>query len=193
LAIPRRGFHSGQARPLAGDDEAGPKADQGSLKTSDACYQSALKLLSYRARAESEMRQRLSRKGFGEAEIEITVNRLKASGLIDDAAFAKNWSDSRILGSPRSAYMIKRELRTKGVDTATADEAVASVDETEMAYKAALSRVKRLQTLPPEEARRKLADFLKRRGFNWSTIERTLSRLQAEGFSREIDTNSGTQ
>ena len=176
-----------QARPLS--DEG---ADRSPRESADACYQAGLSLLGYRARTEAEMRQRLSRKGFGETEIEATVTRLKASGLIDDAAFAKAWSDNRTSGSPRSAYIIKRELKPKGIDTDTADEAVASIDDSEAAVRAARPRLKRLQSLPPEEARRKLADFLRRRGFNWNVIERTLAGLKADDTQDDNDSNKNT-
>ena len=175
MPLGNRSGQSGKARLLNDDSvERTPR------ELSDACYQAALKLLGYRARTESEMRQSLARKAFGETEIETTVTRLKASGLIDDAAFAKAWSDNRTSGSPRSAYIIKRELKTKGVDTDTADEAVSGIDDTEAAVRAAQPRLKRLQKLPPEESRRKLADFLRRRGFSWNVIERTLASLKAD-------------
>ena len=186
MPLPRRGL-AGRTRPLSSDDDALSNIEPMSPKTADACYQAALRLLGYRSRTESEMRQRLSRKGFGEAEIETAVVRLKAAGLIDDAAFAKAWSDSRTAGSPRSAYIIKRELKTKGIETGIADEAILAVDDGEAAYRAVQPRLKHVKPLPPEEARRKLADFLRRRGFGWNVIERTLSRLQAEGFQGETE------
>lgn len=178
MPLGRRSGTSGQARLLSDECVEGKPG-----QTADDCYQAGLRLLEYRARTESEMRQRLARKGYGETDIETTVTRLKTSGLLDDAAFARAWSENRTAGSPRSAYIIKRELKTKGIDAGTADEAVAAVDDGEAAYRAALPRLKRLQALPPEEARRKLADFLRRRGFNWNTIERTLARLKVEGIS----------
>jgi len=180
LPLSRRTGKPGQAK-LLGDGDIKPSTGG----QADACYQAALRLLDYRSRAETELKQRLTRKGYGEADIERTVERLKASGLIDDAAFAKAWTENRAMGSPRSAYVVKRELRTKGIDAGTAEEAVAAIDDAEACYRAALPRLKRLQTLPPEEARRKLADFLRRRGFNWPVIERTLSRLQEECLSND--------
>ena len=184
MPLGNRSGRSGQARPL-NDDVERPASG-----TADDCYQTALNLLGYRARTESEIRQRLARKGFGEPEIETAVNRLKASGLIDDAAFARTWSENRAAGSPRSAFIIKRELKIKGVDSDTADEAVSTVDDSEAAFRAAQPRLKRLQSLPPEEGRRKLADFLRRRGFNWNTIERTLERLKAEGLFGNLESEN---
>lgn len=158
------------------------------LSPAEACYQAALKLLAYRARSEAEMRQRLSRRGFGEADIETVLSRLKAAGLVDDSAFARSWGEHRASGSPRSAYMIKRELLAKGIDPETAGNALAEADDAGAAYRAALPRLSRLKTLPAEEARRKLADFLRRRGFGWAVIETTLSRLEEEGLTSKVDT-----
>ena len=185
MPIARRSGQPGQARLL--NDEGVERTPR---ESADACYQAGLKLLGYRARTESEMRQRLARKGFGEAEIETTLTRLKSSGLIDDAAFARAWSENRTAGSPRSAFIIKRELKTKGIDTGTAEDAVAAIDDSEAAFRAAQPRLKRLQSLPREEARRKLADFLRRRGFNWSVIERTMVRLVAEDIQDNIEGDS---
>jgi regulatory protein len=154
----------------------------------DACYAAALKLLGYRSRTESEMSQRLGRKGFEASAIERAIERLKASGLIDDAAFARRFSENRQSSSPRSGYLVKRELQTRGVDRATSEEAVADLDDIGAAYQASLGRLKRLQALPSEEAGRKLADFLRRRGFNWTTIEQILNRLREEGLLARVDT-----
>ena len=189
MPFSRRANESGRARPLGDEvEESASSVERSSAETAEACYQAALQLLGYRARAEAEMKQRLGRKGFAEADIERTVERLKAAGLIDDAAFAKAWTQNRVLGSPRSAYVVKRELRTKGIDADTAETATAEIDDPEAAYRAALPRLARLRSLPAEEARRKLADFLRRRGFGWAVIERTISRLREEGLSSDVDT-----
>ena len=187
MPISRRAKQSDRARPIAdGDETIAPSTTE--RESPDACYQAALRLLGYRARAEAEMRQRLGRKGFSGSEIEQAVARLKASGLIDDAAFAKAWSESRAAGKPRSAYVVKRELRTKGIDAETAEQATTELDDAGAAYRAALPRLNWQKSLPREEARRKLSDFLRRRGFGWAVIERTLSRLREEGLSSEFDT-----
>jgi regulatory protein len=186
------------ARPLDDGDETGelpsgpPSAARSTESRAGTCYQAALRLLDYRARTETEMRQRLTRKGFEAGDIDAVLARLKTSGLIDDAAFARAWSDSRAASSPRSAFVIKRELRGKGVTRDTAEEAVACLDDAEAAYRAAVPRATRLAKLPPEEARRKLGDFLRRRGFSWGVAEETMNRLKDEGIGFEVDTNEAT-
>lgn len=185
------------ARPLAEGAAADiyketstPATDERPVKEQDAaCYQAAVRLLSHRARSEAEMRQRLKHKQFEPATIERILGRLKESGLLDDEAFARAWSDSRAFGSPRASRVIRLELRSKGIAAQTAEEAIVGLDDAESAYKAGISRVGRLTKLPPAEARRKLADFLRRRGFNWEIIDQTLKRLESEKLLDEVDTN----
>ena len=74
----------------------------------------ALNLISYRRRSESEIRRRLSER-HSEDVIDLTVERLKEQGLIDDARFAREWCESRMRHSPRSSWAILRELSEKGV------------------------------------------------------------------------------
>jgi regulatory protein len=90
---------------------------------------SALRLLSYRPRSDSELRQRLARRGAPSDAIEATVGRLAELKLIDDAAFARSWSASRDRSSPRGRRLLKHELLAKGVGLETAREAVSAVDE----------------------------------------------------------------
>ena len=59
----------------------------------------ALNLISYRQRSESELRRRLS-EHHSEDAVDLTIDRLKEQGLIDDARFAREWSDSRTRAQP---------------------------------------------------------------------------------------------
>ncbi|AKG54392.1 Regulatory protein RecX [Dehalogenimonas sp. WBC-2] len=183
-------WHTG-AKLLTGTDEAEElSADSSSLESlderPDACYESALRLLDHRARSESEVRRRLADKGFDQEKVESTLNRLKASGVINDQDFARLWTENRTASRPRSAFMVKRELQIKGIAGDTAEEAVAVIDDAESAYRAALPRVRRLSALSPKEARLKLSAFLKRRGFSWDVVEATMKRLEAEESDNQV-------
>jgi regulatory protein len=85
--------------------------------------------------------------------------------------------------------LVRRELRLKGVAEDDAVEAVAELDDSEAALKAAEARAGRLCRLPAEEARRKLSDFLRRRGFSWELTRQTLNRLEADGALKPVDTS----
>ncbi|MDV2988967.1 MAG: regulatory protein RecX [Dehalogenimonas sp.] len=186
------------ARPLADGAEdninspAGESGQRAKSETDNACFQAAVRLLAHRARTETEMRQRLTRKKFEPETVDRVIDRLKQSGLIDDAAFARAWSDSRSFASPRSTYVIKQELRLKGIPVDTAEAAVEDLDDAASAMKAAAGRAGRLANLPAEEAKQKLADFLRRRGFGWELTRQTLEQLESEGLLGQVDTTEGT-
>ena len=58
---------------------------------------SALRFLSYRPRSEQEVRRRLGRQAWPAEVIEAVVARLRAVGLLDDAAFARLWVELSLI------------------------------------------------------------------------------------------------
>ncbi len=140
----------------------------------------SLRLLSYRPRSEAELRQRLARRGAPPALVDSTIERLRELGLVDDAAFAQAWVDSRDRASPRGRRLLRQELLAKGVDSDTSRELLERVDEPDAALRAASRRAASLRDLSYDEFRRRLGDFLRRRGFGFDTIRRTVDRLWRE-------------
>jgi len=102
---------------------------------------SALRLLSYRPRSEQELRDRLARKAFGRRVIEDTLRRLRELGYVDDAAFARFWTETRQAQRPRSRRLLTGELRRRGVAQEQAEEATADISDEEAAYQAASRRL----------------------------------------------------
>ncbi|MBI1885114.1 MAG: RecX family transcriptional regulator [Chloroflexi bacterium] len=153
------------------------------LRDADARQQalnSALRLLSYRPRSEAELRLRLARKGAAAALVDETLARLRSLGLLDDGAFARYWVESRQQLSPRGRRLLWRELTAKGVDRETVQEAVASLDDAEAAYRAGEKRARTLKALEFPEFRRRLGDFLIRRGFDYDVVAEVTARLWRE-------------
>ena len=140
----------------------------------------ALRLLSYRPRSETELRQRLARRGAPPALVDSTIERLRELGLVDDAAFARSWVESRERASPRGQRLLRQELRAKGVNSDASREVVEGVDEAEAALRASARRAASLSGLPQAEFRRRLGDFLRRRGFDYETIRLTVERRWRE-------------
>jgi regulatory protein len=151
-----------------------------SLRQADVrqqAYEAALRLLAYRPRSEREIGQRLARRGLPARVIRETVERLRGQGLLDDAAFARFWVESRDQHSPRGRRLLWQELAAKGVQRETAREATAEVEEEQAALRAAEKRVYHLQGLDHPTFRRRLGDFLLRRGFSYETVRDTVDRL----------------
>jgi regulatory protein len=127
----------------------------------------ALKLLTYRARSESELINRLCLKGFDEAEAQKTAQYLKEIGLINDNELAgsllRYCTESRIMGKASCrAYMRKR-----GVP----EELVREIEFTnDQELEKAKRLVEKKKSILKGYDSNKLYRFLQRRGFSPEVI-----------------------
>ncbi len=144
------------------------------------CLNAAVHLLGYRPRSESEVRDRLKRRGFTEDDIDSTVVKLKEQGYIDDAAFARYWRENREAFSPRSRGLTALELRRKGVSSEIVRETVTEIDNAESAYRAAASKARRTPLSDYKLFKNRLGGYLRRRGFNYETINITVEKFWQE-------------
>jgi regulatory protein len=144
--------------------------------------EAALHLLSFRGRTAVEMRRRLVEKGYAPDIADGCVAELEGRGLIDDASFAQSFVRDRLRFRPRGAQLLLQELRTKGVDWETARSTVAEVLQDEDVSEAELARQAATKwTVRPGEnrlrARRRLYNFLARRGFGPDAIRSVVEEL----------------
>lgn len=146
----------------------------------ERCMSFASRFLSYRPRSEFELRERLHQRNFDQDSIENIIARLKDQGFIDDVAFARFWKENRESFSPRSQWLTGLELRRKGVADNVISTVVKDTDDSESAYQAAHSKAHRLPSTDYDTFRRRLGEFLKRRGFSYEVIRTTVSRLWQE-------------
>jgi regulatory protein len=144
------------------------------------CLNAAFRFLSYRPRSEAETRTRLQKHGYDSREIEKVVEQLKRLQLLDDAAFAAYWKENRNSFRPRSQRMLKMELRRKGVESDIIDEAIEDVDETENAYRAAMSKARTLPVADFQVFRQRLGGYLQRRGFSYGVINNIVKQAWQE-------------
>lgn len=134
-------------------------------------------LLSYRARSEKEVRDRLKQAGFDESVVDVTIGKLFALNYLNDQDFAEKLVAARRSERPQGRRALNWELRRKGISEETVEDTLSGLDEGwehATALDAARSRIGRYQGLEPSEARRKLTAFLQRRGFAWDTITNVL-------------------
>jgi regulatory protein len=154
------------------------------LDEAERTHERALNLLSYRPRSTEEVRRRLQAAGFSGHAIEITIERLSRSGLLDDLAFAQYWVDNREQFKPRGARALRQELWQKGVPDAVITEVLDELDEEELAYRVGRKRLQRLRNLEETARRKRLGDFLLRRGFSYEIVRDVIDRLWGE-FGQE--------
>jgi regulatory protein len=155
-----------------------------SLRQADVRHQAhnaALRLLAYRPRSEREIRQRLFRRGLPPQVVQETIARLREQGLLSDDAFARFWVETRDQNSPRGRRLLWKELSAKGIEREIAREAIDAVAEEDAALRAAQNKARQLQGQEYAVFRRRLGDFLLRRGFPYPTVHTTIEKLWREG------------
>jgi regulatory protein len=143
--------------------------------------QKALALLSYRARSVEELRGRLLSRGYDETIVSSVIGDYLKVGLLDDAVFASSYVQTRMLQKPMGKRLLIRELKQKGITEAAAERALAESygqeSELEVALRLAESRLRRVQRESVLGKKKKISDFLVRRGFDWDVVQEVLQRI----------------
>ncbi|MGH2723263.1 MAG: regulatory protein RecX [Actinomycetota bacterium] len=140
----------------------------------------ALRLLTARSRSSEEIRRRLLRAGYEDAEVAAAIEDLESVGLVDDERFAREvvaHQVGRKLAGRRAAV---GALRRAGIPTEDAERAVdegATGDEEARAEELARTRLGRLSSLEPGVAFRRLVGFLRRRGYDAGTAYTVARRV----------------
>ncbi|UGT45577.1 recombination regulator RecX [Nocardia yamanashiensis] len=161
----RRGYRAGGVE--SGD--AGLPGGGTEAQAKEVC----LRLLTDRARSRAELATKLADRGYSEAVANKVLDRLTEVGLIDDAAFAQQWVQSRHTFSGKGKRALAQELRRKGVGQEEAEEALSAITSDDEQERAADLVRRKLRTLPRdldrEKAIRRLVGMLARRGYNSGT------------------------
>jgi regulatory protein len=92
-------------------------------------YLDALKMLGRRELSESQVRQRLVRKGHTEEDIDAAVKRLKDERAIDDARVAEAIARTETAIKRRGKLRVRRQIEQAGIAPAVARQALDSVFE----------------------------------------------------------------
>ena len=157
----------------------------------EKAYEKALKFLAPRMRSEAELRKRLTQHKLTPELIDGVIARLTRAGLLNDKEFASYWVENRSTFRPRSTRVLRAELRQKGLGEAEVRAALTGANDNEAAYALGAKRVRRFAALPKPEFRRKLGEFLARRGFSFDIIEPVVERLWTEHGSGEAGDDPG--
>ncbi len=147
------------------------------LRTADElirAYQVALRFLSYRPRSESEIRTRLEREKLLPETIEEIIIKLRDEGQLDDRRFAEMYAESKMFKKPIGAHRLRRELHQKGLSDTIIQHVVQTLcnEESELKNARYLAEKKLAtdRTKDPLKRKRRLSDYLARRGFGWDVI-----------------------
>ena len=139
-----------------------------------------LRKLTGQARTRHELDKALKVKEVPESVANVVLDRMEEIGLVDDAAFARDWVEDRQQRRQLSRRALRHELQVKGVDRDHIEAALTSVDADDE-YVAALAlaqRKSRTMTALPRDVRyRRLAGALARRGFSGGVVGQVISQV----------------
>jgi regulatory protein len=149
--------------------------------------QICLRLLTLAPKTRAQLAAALHRRGIPAEAAETILARFTDVGLIDDAAFARAWVESRHYSRGLSRRSLSAELRRQGVETDEIREAVDTLDpEQEVATARRLVEQKMSSTRgqPPEARVRRAAGALARKGYPPGLVFRLIKEvLEQEGSS----------
>jgi regulatory protein len=165
----------------ASGSPAGTEAGDPEAQARQIC----LRLLMAAPRTRAQLARALQRRGVPAEAAEAVLGRFTDVGLIDDAAFARAWVESRHYSRGLSRRSLSAELRRQGVDNEEISEAVSTLDpEQEAATARHLVEQKMAGTRgQPSEARvRRAAGVLARKGYPPGLVFRLVKEyLEQEG------------
>ncbi len=179
-------FAFGLSRIVAAWLEVGQEIDKDKIKqlvTDDAqevAFQRALKFISYRPRSMNEVRKNLEKHDTPEDMIEQIIQRLIDDRLIDDTRFANLWVENRTAFRPRGRRALEFELRQHGIDSTMIQQALSSIDEEELAIKAAQKKLHKYQDQDFQKFREKMYRYLTQRGFCYEAINNAIDYIWNE-------------
>ncbi|SOB81845.1 regulatory protein [Streptomyces sp. 1331.2] len=128
-----------------------------------------LRLLTGAAKTRKQLADALRKREIPDEVADEVLTRLEEVGLIDDAAFAAAWVESRHAVRGLSRRALAQELRTKGVAAELVEQAVSQVDHDDEADAARALVERKLRStrgLDPQVRTRRLVGMLARRGYS---------------------------
>ncbi|MET9930974.1 MULTISPECIES: recombination regulator RecX [unclassified Streptomyces] len=144
-----------------------------------------LRLLTGTPRTRKQLADALRKREIPDEVAEEVLSRFEDVGLIDDAAFAGAWVESRHHGRGLARRALARELRTKGVEPTLIQEAVEQLDserEETTARELVARKLRATRGLERDRRLRRLAGMLARKGYPEGMALRVVRQaLEAEG------------
>lgn len=166
----------------------------------------ALRFVSLRPRSVSELRIYLEKQAgkieASEVEINQVLVRLSELGYADDRKFAFWLAESRTRShTPKGERMIIEELRQKGISPAISEEVTQSLFhgnqaigiplQYDAAMKTARKKVQLLKKYPQLVRKKKLWDYLARRGFTNDIISSVIDDMLQKEYNISMEEGEG--
>lgn len=146
----------------------------------------SLRMLAAAPKSRKQLERKLLDKGYPDPVVKDTLNQLDEQGLLNDRMFAQSliqiFSTNRISGRKRIAF----ELKKRGIPGPLTQELLGNrtaPEEQTKALELAKGKFERWQALEKMRRRKKVYDFLVRRGFDFD-VAREAVKLAEHGTAQ---------
>ena len=182
------GAETGSPRS-AGRKRGGAAAAEEPKDPAERARAICLRLLTGTPRTRQQLADALRKQEIPEDAAEEVLSRFEEVGLIDDAAFADAWVESRHHRRGLARRALARELRTKGVESEVIEDALGRLDTDQEAATArglVERKLRATRGLEREKRIRRLAGMLARKGYSEGLALRVVRQaLEEEGEDAE--------
>jgi len=144
-------------------------------------YDKLLRFSTLRPRSEKELKGWLKKYKVHLSLHNDLFNRLKHLDLLNDNKFAQWWVEQRMEFSPRGKRALIAELRQKGINRdliiQLVNESISQGYEEKTARKLLQKKKYKWERLQKLEAKKKMSEFLARKGFGWEVIKNAIDDI----------------
>ena len=152
--------------------DLGPEADPEAV-----ARKILLDQLTGRARSRSDLAAKLAQRNVPTDVATRLLDRFEEVGLVDDAAFAREWVAQRHEGRGLARRVLAQELRRKGIDDEVARGALGDLDEADEVEAARMlvrRKLRSVRSLDSDKAVRRLVGMLARKGHSSAVAYRVV-------------------
>ena len=163
-------------------DDHKDDADDPEARARQVC----LRLLTLAPRTRAQLADALRKRGIPDTVAAGVLDRYADAGLIDDAAFARAWVESRHYSRGLAGRALTAELKQRGVDSGEIRDAIEELGpdaEVATARKLVAQKLAGTRGQPAQERTRRLAGMLARKGYPPGLAFRVIREaMEAEGM-----------
>ena len=144
----------------------------------EKAYQTALAFIGYKGRTKFEVTTRLEKAGLPPEIIQKTISELEDKEYLNDLRFAQQWAEVRSETKPRGRYLLKLELKKKGIEDSVINDALTNIpDEEDLAREFGEKYMRKLSEVDREVFVKKMTGALQRKGFSYSVTKEVVGNL----------------
>lgn len=168
----------------------GAAAEDPEPPTEEVARAILLRQLAAAPRSRAQLAEKLSARNVPDDLATRLLDRFEEVGLVDDTAYAEMLVRSRHSERGLARRALSYELRRKGIDPETAEQALEQIDDDDeltAARDLAQRRARASRGLDPVKRRRRLAGMLARKGYSADIAMRAVDEALAADDEGDVD------